>query len=606
MKVLVVDDSAIVRERLVEVLSALQGVEHVDTAARASEARLAIQSARPDVVLLDIHMPGGSGIEVLEALRADNRRIMTIVLTNDPAPQWRAASLRAGADFFFDKSAEFQQAIDLIAHLALGRAGPGFQAGPVARENDEALRQNGILNRSLLEYLPLRIFVKDRQSRYVFCNSSYALDLGIEPRQIVGEDDFAFFPSELAERYRADDRSVMSDGKIRILDERYTVAGEEQWVHTIKAPYRNEEGEIIGVLALFEDITERRRTEELLRLEGAALHAAADAIIITDSAGVVEWVNQAFTQLTGYTAEEAIGRNPRDLVKSGKHSQAFYKEFWETILAGRTWHGEMINRRKDGSLYSEDQAVTPIRNASGAITHFVAIKEDVTERLQLEAQYRQAQRMESVGLLASGIAHDFNNLLTVINGMAELVLEQVSKDVPMYADVQEIHRAGLRAAALTRQLSAFSRQQALERRVMNLNTVVAGMESLLRRLLGEDIDLVAVLSPDVCSVRADPGQIEQVITNLAVNARDAMPQGGRLTIETQKVTIDNGRGHQHPEAVPPGSYVQLSVSDSGIGMDARAHLRAVFHDQGPGQGHGAGAVDRVRHRQAEPGVRLGS
>src|ERR1019366_10749333 len=134
------------------------------------------------------------------------------------------------------------------------------------------------------------------------------------------------------------------------------------------------------------------------------------------------------------------------LVKSGKHNQAFYKDLWDTILAGRAWHGEIINRRKDGSLYTEDQAVTPIRDASGAITPFIAIKEDMTERLKLEAQFRQAQKMEGVGQLASGIAHDFNNLLTVINGMSDLVLAQVSQDNPVHADVQEIHRAGERAA----------------------------------------------------------------------------------------------------------------------------------------------------------------
>ena len=251
----------------------------------------------------------------------------------------------------------------------------------------------------------------------------------------------------------------------------------------------------------------------------------------------------------------------------------------------------MINRRKDGSLYTEDQAVTPILDASGAITHFVAIKKDITERLQLEAQFRQAQKMESVGQLASGIAHDFNNLLTVINGMSELVLAQISPDDPMHADVQEIRRAGERAATLTRQLLAFSRQQILEPRVLNLNTVVAGMESLLRRLLGEDIDLVVVLTPDVGSVKADPGQIEQVITNLAVNARDAMPQGGRLTIETQNVEIDEAYARQHGEAVPPGSYVRLAVSDSGVGMDEATRARIFepfFTTKGPGKGTGLG------------------
>jgi PAS domain S-box-containing protein len=336
---------------------------------------------------------------------------------------------------------------------------------------------------------------------------------------------------------------------------------------------------------------EHVEADESRHVQSAALNAAADAIVITDRAGIIEWVNPAFTQMSGYTAEEALGKNPRDLVKSGKHPREFYDDLWQTILAGRAWHGEMINRRKDGSLYTEEQAVTPIRDASGAITRFVAIKRDMTEHLQLEAQFRQAQKMESVGQLASGIAHDFNNLLTVINGTAELVLAQVSQDDPVHADVQEISEAGERAAGLTRQLLAFSRQQILEPRVLNLNTVVAGLESLLRRLLGEDIDLVVVPMPGVGHVKADPGQIEQVITNLAVNARDAMPQGGRLTIEIENVDVDEDYARQHGVAAPSGPYVMLSVSDSGVGMDEATRARIFepfFSTKGPGRGTGLG------------------
>ena len=367
--------------------------------------------------------------------------------------------------------------------------------------------------------------------------------------------------------------------------------GTTMFVRESARSIRDTQGNSIYFEGTIEDVTERKQAEESLRLESAALHAAADAIVITDRAGVIEWLNPAFTRLTGYPAEEALGKNPRDLVKSGKHAPAFYKELWETILAGRTWHGEMINRRKDGSLYTEDLAVTPILDASGAITHFVAIKKDMTERLQLEAQLRQAQKMDSVGQLASGIAHDFNNLLTVINGTSELLLAQVSPDDPVHADVQEIHRAGERAATLTRQLLAFSRQQILESRVLSLNTVVAGMESLLRRFLGEDIDLVVVPTPGVGGVKADPGQIEQVITNLAVNARDAMPQGGQVTIETQNVTITEDDARQIGVTMPPGSYVRLAVRDSGVGMDeaTRAHIfEPFFTTKGPGKGTGLG------------------
>ena len=336
---------------------------------------------------------------------------------------------------------------------------------------------------------------------------------------------------------------------------------------------------------------EHIEADESRHVQSAALSAAGDAIVITDRAGIMEWVNPAFTQLTGYTAEEAFGKKIGSLSRSGKHDQAFYKDLWDTALAGRVWRGEIINRRRDGSLFTEDQTVTPILDASGAITHFVTIRRDITERLQLEAQFRQAQKMESVGQLAGGIAHDFNNLLTLINGMSELVLAQVRQDDPVHADVQEILHAGERAATLTRQLLTFSRRQILESRVLNLNTVVAGLERLLRRLLGEDVDLVVVLTPGLDQVKVDPGQIEQVITNLAVNARDAMPQGGQLTIETQNVTIDEDYARQHGVAVPPGSYVLLTVSDSGVGIDEATRTRIFdpfFTTKGPGKGTGLG------------------
>ena len=369
-----------------------------------------------------------------------------------------------------------------------------------------------------------------------------------------------------------------------------TARGRQIWVRSQGAAERRD-GRTIRLSGAFQDITERRRTDELRRLQSAALNAAADAIVITDRTGAIVWVNPAFSQLTGFTKEEAVGRNPRDLVRSGKHEPAFYQDMWDTILAGRVWRGLMTNRRKDGSLYTEEQVITPMRDASQTITHFIAIKEDISERLSLEAQYRQAQKMESVGRLASGIAHDFNNMLTVINGMADLVLERLEPSDVAHADVQEIKRSGERAATLTRQLLAFSRQQILAPQVMDLNAAVTGMASLLKRLLGEDVDLVVVQSPDLGRVKADPGQVEQVITNLAVNARDAMPLGGKLTIETKNVELDEDYARRHAESVPPGAYVLLAVTDTGTGMDDDTRARVFepfFTTKAHGKGTGLG------------------
>jgi two-component system, cell cycle sensor histidine kinase and response regulator CckA len=216
---------------------------------------------------------------------------------------------------------------------------------------------------------------------------------------------------------------------------------------------------------------------------------------------------------------------------------------------------------------------------------------DITARKSLEAQLQQAQKMEAIGQLAGGIAHDFNNLLTIINGTAELALAQASEGNQLHEDLQEIRRAGERAAALTHQLLAFSRKQILQPQVMNLDTVVAEMETMVRRLIGEDVDLVVVPTQGLGSVKADRGQVEQVIANLVVNARDAMPQGGKLTLETQNIEIDEHYARQHGVAVAPGSYVMLVISDNGVGIDestSRRIFEPFFTTKGPGKGTGLG------------------
>jgi two-component system cell cycle sensor histidine kinase/response regulator CckA len=343
-------------------------------------------------------------------------------------------------------------------------------------------------------------------------------------------------------------------------------------------------------VVLAHDITKRRGAEAALLVQSAALNAAANAIVITDRHGTIEWVNLAFTAVSGYSADDAIGRNLRELVKSGVHDQGFYKHMWDSILAGHVWHGEMTNRRKDGSLYPEDQTITPVKDARDEITHFVAIKRDRTEYNRLQAQFLQAQKMESVGLLAGGIAHDFNNLLTVINGMTEVISTNLSEGDPLLADLQHIQEAGKRAAALTRQLLAFSRKQILTPGVLNLSTLVAEIQGMLQRLIGEDIGLVVVPGKEVGNVRADRGQIEQVIMNLAINARDAMTNGGLLTIETRDVVLDEAFAAEHP-SVQPGPHVMLAIGDTGVGMDDATRARIFepfFTTKDPGTGTGLG------------------
>ncbi len=342
---------------------------------------------------------------------------------------------------------------------------------------------------------------------------------------------------------------------------------------------------------------QRKEAESQLRLLGKALESAANTIVIADRSGTVVWVNAAFTQMTGYSAGEILGRTPR-LLKSEVQNQAFYEHLWSTILGGRVWRSELVNRRKDGSLYTEECSITPVRNEGREITHFIAVKQDITERKELEAQLRQAQKMDAIGQLAGGIAHDFNNILTVILGHAQMWLHSVDSPSSAERDApQQIHQAAEKAAGLTRQLLAFSRRQVLRMEPLDLNERVRDLTKMLRRILGEDITLRMTCSPQPAVVMADAVMMEQVLLNLAVNARDAMPNGGVLDVEVGLVDVEPCHVVVQAEA-QPGKHVCLRVADQGCGI-APEHLSHVFEpffttkDVGKGTGLGLATVHGI-------------
>lgn len=349
-----------------------------------------------------------------------------------------------------------------------------------------------------------------------------------------------------------------------------------------------------------ENERERRRAEAELHKLSQAVEQSANTIIITDTQGCIEYVNPRFTFTSGYTLAEVQGQ-PIRILKSGQTPPEAYQELWQLITAGKEWRGEFHNKTKNGEYYWEAASISPIKNGEGKITHFLAVKEDITERKQAEAtqakleeQLRQAQKMESIGRLAGGVAHDFNNLLTVIQGYCGLMQEQISAGDPLLTDLEQIRRASERASSLTRQLLAFSRQQVLTPTVLDLNDLVANLHKMLVRLIGEDIALSTVLQPGLWSIIADPGQIEQVIMNLVVNARDAMPTGGGITVETDNVYLDASYAHT-PLEVPFGPCVLLAITDTGYGMDQSTQAR-IFEpffttkEQGKGTGLGLATV----------------
>jgi two-component system, cell cycle sensor histidine kinase and response regulator CckA len=335
-----------------------------------------------------------------------------------------------------------------------------------------------------------------------------------------------------------------------------------------------------------------RRAEQALResLERTTsiLDTANDSFIVMDAQGrIIDWNKQAEATF-GWSRQEAVGRPLAETIIPEQYRQSHAQGLQEFLGTGE---GPILNKRieivalrRDGRELDVELMVWPVR-VNGACT-FSAFLRDITERKRLEEQFRQAQKMEAVGQLAGGVAHDFNNLLTIINGYSEILATSLQEVDPARELVDEISRAGERAASLTRQLLAFSRKQVLAPQMLNLNTIVVDMEKMLRRVIGEDVDLATDLPPNLGSVHADPGQIEQVILNLAINARDAMPQGGKLTIETCNIELD-----QFYPDVPPGPYVLLAVSDTGHGMTPEVKARIFepfFTTKEPGKGTGLG------------------
>jgi len=337
---------------------------------------------------------------------------------------------------------------------------------------------------------------------------------------------------------------------------------------------------------------QQRELEKTLHLRDRAIASLSQGLVIADSLqpdNPIIFANPGFEKLTGYTQAEILDRNCRFL-QGPKTDPAAAEKIRLAMQNSQPVQVEILNYRKDGQTFWSELIITPIRDAEGKVTHFVGIQNDITMRKQLEEQFRQAQKMDAFGQLAGGVAHDFNNLLTIINGYSEMLLESLSQSDPSWQLIAEIHKAGERSAGLTRQLLAFSRQQILATRILNLNEVVADTDKMLRRLIGEDIRLTTTLETHPWAVLADPGQVEQVLLNLAVNARDAMPRGGRLTIETRNVELDEAYVRTRKDATA-GPHVALSVTDTGTGMPPEVTVKIFepfFTTKEAGKGTGLG------------------
>ncbi len=484
-------------------------------------------------------------------------------------------------------------AIEGVARDITGRLGVEWKRA------EDASRESARHFRSLIENATDVVATVDVKGVITYQSPATPRIMGYAPEEIVGRDAFELLHPDDRDRVRAAFARGVSLCEPQRIEYRYLHKdGGYRWLESYGRPMFDETGSVIGAIINSRDVTERREAMNAIEQANAYRKAVENGVrvglVITDSEGRLAYANRALYQMTGYDERELVGLTapfPYWCPEDRDARLAWFTRLLRGEVEPQGYETQVL--RRSGDRFDAFVQPSPVQLPDGT-QGWLASFEDITHRKRLEAEFRQAQKMEAIGRLAGGVAHDFNNLLTAIVGYTELALEGIGDGDPLRDDLSEIRKAGESAASLTRQLLAFSRHQVLQPVVLSLNTVVSEMTKMLARVIGEDVVLVTALDPGLKPTRADRGQIEQVIMNLAVNARDAMPSGGRLVIQTANRTLHDPGGAGLPE-LTPGEYVVLAVSDTGQGMDAqvRSHLFEPFFttkERGRGTGLGLATI----------------
>ncbi len=435
---------------------------------------------------------------------------------------------------------------------------------------EESLRESEAHWRLIVEMQAVGVVLVNSRHEISFANRAAQNMFGKPSHQLIG----APFGLPIAHSNVTEIEIARPGGEIVIVEMR---VGSMRWL-----------GEEHTVVFLT-DVSAYKRAQGDLRKLFQAIEQSPASVVITDTKGNIEYVNPKFCEVSGYSFAEVIGRNPR-ILKSGHTSNEEYRGLWQTIASGNVWRGEFQNRHKNGAAYWELASIAPVRDSKGKVTHFVAVKEDVTERRATEERLRAAQRMETIGQLTGGIAHDFNNLLGIILGNLQLLDEIIAEPGEAKELITDALWSAARGGDLTHRLLAFARRQRLNPKVTDVNAVVSEMTELLRRTLGERIEIEENLANDLWPSMIDRGQLESALLNLVVNARDAMDAGGQVTIETRNVEMQSPEESTAVDA-QLGSFVMLSVTDTGTGMPPNVVekiFEPFFTTKKFGQGSGLG------------------
>jgi len=467
------------------------------------------------------------------------------------------------------------------------------------KQISEALQEQHEELEMILDAAPAMILYKDRENTILRANRTAAEAAGLEKRDMQGRSAYDLSPQQAAQ-YHRDDLEVIRSGKAKlsIRETVVTWSGEERQIITDKIPFRDRDGNVLGVIVFARDVTEQHRAELALRETEmryrSMVERAPYGILRIDASGRILTANRALVAMLGYASAEELVSAPANLsIYADPEEPAGFIRNVSNLESGV----DVRCRRKNGSLITVRLAGGAVRDENGSLQFLDLIAENVTERRELEEQLLQSQKMEAVGRLAGGIAHDFNNFLTIILGHLDMLRRELGPQHPGQRRAEHLAAAVDKAASLTRRLLVFSCMQILQPRVINLNDVVTEFDKLLRSLAGENVDLSVELDPDLGHALADPGQIEQVILNLVVNARDAMATGGRLLIKTANIEVAEAWANLHRPTIA-GSYVMLSVSDTGAGIDAKILpniFKLFFTTKGQGKGTGLGlfVVDAI-------------
>jgi PAS domain S-box-containing protein len=522
-----------------------------------------LQNNQCRLMILDYGLPDMDGKEFLKKLSKTDKLIPPFIVGTGVGDERIAVEMmKMGAIDYIVKDTNF---LDIIIEV-IKRVLKEIENENKLKTIEKSLRKKEQQLSSILNNSSIHIWTFDG-FKHLYFNKVYCDFLGLKKSIKLTLEDWEKYihPDDLSGLTKVwmevweDKKEFDTYFRMKSIKDEYRYF----WCHAL--PIYDENGKFSYFQGFNIDITERQRIEEEKSRFMTAIEQTAETVVITDIKGNIQYVNPAFEKITGYSSEEAIGQNPR-ILQSGKHDKKFYKEMWNSLKNGETWRGRFINKKKNGKLYTEEVVISPVRDKNGKTGNFVAVKRDISDQIELEAKLLQAQKMESIGRLAGGVAHDFNNMLSVIIGHTEIALENMDQAHQFYTSLTEISKAANRSADLTRQLLAFARKQTIIPKVLNLNHTLEGMNNMLGRLIGEDVTLKWLPGEDLWKVRVDPSQIDQILVNLCVNARDVIENVGKVTIETENFIVDKEFCVDHL-GLYPGEYICLSVSDNGHGME---------------------------------------